>query len=125
MNSVFDSDEEITPSTRSCWYLSLDTLTTDKFVYSPDDKSLPIQIFSVMLELRLELTEFMMCSTYPRFTASDNSVASARFIIFSPNALIFLSVVIKIVFDKSVDNLPSTNNYWYSSIVVFKTDKSE
>jgi hypothetical protein len=32
-------------------------------------------------------------------------------VIFSPNALIFLSVVIKIVFDKSVDNLPSINNY--------------
>jgi hypothetical protein len=64
-----------------------------------------------MLESRSELTDSTMCSTYPRFTASDNSVASARFLIYSPNALIFLSVVIKIVFDKSVDNLPSINNY--------------
>lgn len=39
-----------------------------------------------MLELRSELTESMICSTYPRFTASDKSVASATFLICSPNA---------------------------------------
>jgi hypothetical protein len=125
----------------------MSSLTTERFPYLLAFKILSsINIFADISKLKLlsvrlrfstasskleliysviAVISLLIVFNWLRFTASDNSVASARFVIFSPNALIFLSVVIKIVFDKSVDNLPSINNYWYSSIVVFKTDKSE